>query len=88
MEIWLFHGAQGRFASGVFTTREKAEVWIAHHKLSGVLTLYPVNQGVYDWAISNDLFEVKKSEHSDAPFIQKFTTASQEHYHYEDGLLD
>lgn len=50
--IWFFHGEGGRFSSGVFTSIEKAEIWIDQHKLSGVLTAYPIDEGVYDWAIT------------------------------------
>ncbi|MGE8242425.1 MAG: DUF7710 domain-containing protein [Sphingobacterium sp.] len=49
--IWGFHGEGGRFSSGVFTSIEKAEIWIARHKLSGVLTAYPIDEGLYDWAL-------------------------------------
>lgn len=35
-----------RVTSGVFSTLENAEAWIARHKLSRVLTKYPVDVGV------------------------------------------
>jgi hypothetical protein len=88
VDIWIFHGAGGRFSSGAFTTKEKAEDWISRHNLTGILTKYPLDDGVYDWAVNNEFFEIKKEEHLNPDFIQKFTTASQEHYHYEDGNLD
>jgi len=81
--VWVFHGSGGRFASGVFTTRDKAEAWIHQHDLSGVLTRYPVDQGVYDWAKEKQLFQPAKPEHTKPAFIQRFTTGSQEHYHYD-----
>ena len=81
--VWVFHGMGGRFTSGVFTSKEKAEQWIEHHGLTGVLTLYPLDVGVYDWALEKQLFTPKKPEHTQAEFIQKFTTASQDHYHYD-----
>lgn len=86
--VWVFHGMGGRFTSGVFSSRERAEAWIASHQLTGVLTCYPVDKGVYDWSIQSGFFKVKKDEQLKAEFIQKFTSASQEHYHYEDGHLD
>ncbi|WP_426670215.1 DUF7710 domain-containing protein [Mucilaginibacter sp. McL0603] len=86
--VWVFHGAQGRFASGVFTTLEKAGHWIKKHSLTGVLTEYPLDEGVYDWAIENELFDVKKDNQREPAFIQSFTTASQEHFHYENGEID
>ncbi len=81
--IWIFHGQGGRFASGVFENKEDAESWIEENKLQGVLTKYPVNTGVYDWAVAKDLFQPKTDLHTSPEFIQKFTSASQEHYHFE-----
>jgi len=78
----------GRFSSGVFISIEKAEIWIDKHKLSGVLTAYPIDEGVYDWALFNDFFSVKKQAQMEPNFIQQFTSASQEHYHYENGTRD
>lgn len=87
-KIWVFNGANSRFASGVFTERPIAESWIKRNKLTGVLTLYPIDIGVYEWAISSGTFYPKKEVESEPEFIQKFTSASQEHYHYEGGELD
>ena len=45
--IWVFQNVlKGRFAGGLFTTREAAEQWIEKNGCSGVLTLYPVDVGV------------------------------------------
>jgi len=86
--IWVFHGEGGRFTSGVFTSIEKAEIWIDRYKLSGVLTEYPIDEGVYDWALFNSFFNVKKESQITPNFIQQFTCASQDHYHYENGIRD
>jgi len=57
--------------------------------LSGVLTAYPVDVGVMDWAIERNFFNVEKANNAvklkDPEFIASFTTASQEHFHYSDG---
>jgi hypothetical protein len=84
--VWVFNGEVGRFASGVFTTRENAEAWIAANKLDGVLTLYPLDTGVYEWAIAAGKFTPKREKHSLAEFIGSFTTASMAHHHYEQGI--
>lgn len=83
--IWLFHGENGKFSSGVFTSIGNAEKWISTNNLSGVLTEYPLDIGTYDWAINNDFFQVKTDIHKTARFIQSFTSANQNHFHYEDG---
>ncbi|PSL47420.1 hypothetical protein CLV51_102267 [Chitinophaga niastensis] len=83
--IWIFNGADSRFASGAFDDIKKAEEWISTNKLTGTLTNYPVNIGVYHWAIENEFFSPKKKEHTSPEFIGKFSSASQEHFHYEEG---
>lgn len=84
-KVWIFHGAGGRFASAVFSDLAIAEKWINGYRLSGVLTEYRLNEGAYDTAIADSSFNVKKAEHRSPEFIQKFTSGSQEHYHYKDG---
>lgn len=83
--VWVFNGAEGRFSSGVFTSLDKAEEWIRKHKLAGILTEYPLDEGVYDWAIQNNFFEIKKDDQKGPAFIQGFTSANQDHFHYENG---
>lgn len=83
--VWIFHGANGRFASGVFTEPAKAEEWIHKNQLTGILTFYPLNTGVYEWAVENRFFSPKKEEHYTPEFIGKFSAASQDHFHYENG---
>ncbi len=88
MSVWVFNGSNSKFPSGIFTEKEIAETWIKKYRLSGILTRYPLDEGVYDWAISNGSFSIKKGEETTPEFIQKFSSASQEHYHYENGSLD
>jgi hypothetical protein len=83
--VWVFNGAESRFPGGIFLQKVSAENWIKKNKLSGILTLYPVDNGVYDWAIENDIFLPIKEHHFTPSFIQGFTSASMEHYHYENG---
>jgi hypothetical protein len=83
--VWVFHGGR-EFAGGVFTTLEAAETWIGKNQLDGVLTLYPLDTGVYEWAIERGWFTPKQEKHSTREFIGSFTTASMDHYHYEGGV--
>jgi hypothetical protein len=83
--IWVFNGAGSGFPSGVFSQRKIAEAWIKTRALSGTLTCYPVDTGVYDWALQSGFFRPKNEEQQTAAFIQIFSSASQEHFHYEDG---
>ena len=85
MEIWVFNGNNSNFPSGVFSTKEIADAWIEKYQLSGVLTKYPVDEGVYDWAIAKGTFKIKRDDQTQPKFIQSFSSAYQEHYHYEDG---
>lgn len=82
--VWVFNGG-GNFPSAVFSTRERAEVWIAERGLSGTLTRYPVDVPVYDWAVASGAFKPRRPDQSEPRFIGAFSSASQEHYHYTDG---
>ncbi len=86
--MWVFNGARSQFPAGVFSTKEAAEAWISLHCLTGVLTRYPIDCGVYEWAITSGYFSPCQPHHKSGEFIQKFTSASLEHYHYEDGTND
>ena len=70
----------------MFTTRDLAEVWISKHRLTGLLTDYPLDVGLYDWAIERGVFKPKRPEHSKPEFIGRFTSACQDHHHYFGGL--
>jgi hypothetical protein len=83
--IWIFHAENASFAGGAFSSLELAEDWISKHKLTGLLTAYPLDIGVYDWAIENGLFNPRGDKHISSKFIGEFTSASQQHYHYENG---
>lgn len=86
--VWIFNGPRSQFPSGVFTQLESAEAWIRAHRLSGVLTAYPVDVGTYDWAVDAGRFKPQRDDQRSADFIARFSSASQEHYHYEDGTRD
>ncbi|MCF6442920.1 hypothetical protein L1077_26200 [Pseudoalteromonas luteoviolacea] len=87
--VWIFNQNNTGFSGGVFSELGLAEQWIKENVLTGVLTEYPLNQGVFDWAVENDMHSIKPeklAEKSQQPdFIGGFTTANQEHYHYENG---
>ena len=45
--VWVFHGANSRLSSGVFSSLDKAEEWIRKNGLSGILTQYPLDVSPY-----------------------------------------
>jgi len=71
----------------VFTQRELAETWIKQHGLTGTLTQYPIDEGIWDWAVRNELFTPKEEKQRTPQFIEMFSSASHGHFHYEDGCL-
>ena len=87
--VWIFHATGARFAGGAFEDFTLAEAWIGQHKLSGVLTAYPRDEGCFDWAIRTDSVGMKKEKldqkKNDPSFIGGFTSAAQDHIHFEDG---
>jgi hypothetical protein len=83
--IWIFCGERGDFPSGVFYDLDAAEAWVREHSLTGVLTQYPTNAGVYNWMIERGYFR-PKAPHQVAPqFIGRFSSAYLTHYHYAQG---
>jgi hypothetical protein len=89
-EIWVFTGARSTpstnatFPGGVFSSRLRAEEWITKHGLSGVLTMYRLDVGAYDWAVENGAFKPKKPHHFTPEFIGRFA-GGEIHFHYETG---
>ncbi|HEX6807352.1 MAG TPA: transposase [Gemmatimonadaceae bacterium] len=49
-----------RLMRGVFSSRAIAEEWIAINSLSGVLTAYPLDKGIYDWVLENRRLKPRK----------------------------
>lgn len=86
--VWVFIGTGAKFPSGVFSSKKNGEQWITDNKLSGVLTEYPMDIAIYEWAIKKSYFVPKKNQEFSTEFIQKFTSASQKHFHYENGSVD
>lgn len=84
--VWAFNGARSTFPSGIFLSREAAEEWIRQHALTGTLTQYPLNVGMYEFAISAGRFSPKKPEHTTSDFIGRFSGGGLDHFHYEDGV--
>ncbi len=86
--VWIFNGnGKNPFPSAVFSTKEKAEKWITEHKLSGTLTQYPIDISIFDWVIENNYY-TPKDYHYQAKHIGNFSSAAQEHFHYEKGKID
>ena len=84
--VWIFKGnGANPFPSAVFSNLEKAEAWIKKHKLTGTLTKYPIDISVFDWAIKKEYFSPNE-HHFQPKVIGNFSSASQEHFHYEDGV--
>jgi hypothetical protein len=86
VSIWVFNGARSTFPSGVFTRHELAEEWIRMHALTGTLTQYPVDTGMYEYAIAARSFTPKKPEHATSEFVARFSGGGLDHWHYENGL--
>ena len=83
--VYVFQSAGARFPGGTFRSLETAEEWIGKNKLLGLLTAYPLDIGVLEWAKEKGFFTPKKEHHNTPKFIGGFTSASMEHYHYENG---
>ena len=89
-QVWVFNVGTRPFPGGVFTRLDSAEAWIAANRLTGVLTLYPVDEGCFDWAVRTGRTGMRREtlerKQHDAEFIGGFSSASQDHHHYQEGV--
>jgi hypothetical protein len=83
--VWVFNSVQSHLPSGVFTDLQAARDWIKRHGLSGMLTAYPVNCGVYDFVVERGAWTPKEPHQTTPRFIGRFSSAILEHFHYKDG---
>ena len=83
--IWVFCGEDSSSPGAVFLDFAGAERWIADYRLTGILTAYPADVGVYDWAIAKGFFRPAKEYQRTPKFIGRFSSASLPHHHYENG---
>ena len=86
--LWVFNGENSHFASAVFSSEELAVAWIDKNQLSGTLTQYIEDVPALDWAVQQGWFTPSKEHHTSAKFAQSFTSASQPHRHFKDGVAD
>jgi len=88
--VWVFQGEKARHASGVFASKGDALAWAGRHRLTGILTEYPVGIGVYDDAIAHNRFKPTRSHHGTPEHIAGFSpsAAVYEHIHLVDGRDD
>lgn len=82
--LWVFMGVGGNHPCGVFSSKEKAQAWISKWKVCGTLTAYPLDKSLYEWAVKYGHFTPSLPHHSEPAFVQKFSSAYAEHYHYDD----
>lgn len=83
--VWVFVGAKAGLPAAVFSSKENGEKWIAENGVSGSLSEYPLDISIYDWVQEADFFEPKRDDQRTPRFIERFTSASQPHHHYEQG---
>ena len=84
-QVLVFNGVRPSFPFAVFSSRENAETWIRNRSLTGTLTLYPIDLGMYEYAIGKGLFRPQKDAHTESLFIGRFSGGGIDHFHYEDG---
>jgi hypothetical protein len=82
--VWVFNGLDGRFPAAVFRNKERAEAWIQANGVQGILTEYPLDISAYDWCIAKGYFTPQHEDEKQPAFKQRFSSAYQDHYHYED----
>ena len=79
-------GEGARMPSGLFSAQTSAEVWILHNRLTGVLTEFPVDIGVLDWAIRFAEFDPPVEKRASPAYVGRFTSGAVTHFRFEDGV--
>lgn len=82
---WIFHGEGARFASGAFVSEEQAMEWIGRHRLTGILTEYPLGVGAYDDAVERGLFRPSRDHHGTPEHVGQFSPGRTRHVHVFEG---
>ena len=59
--------------------------WAVRHRVSGVLTGYPVGDGVYDVAVAGGHFIPNRERHGTPEHVAKFSPGWTRHLHITDG---
>ena len=84
--IWIIKGnGETKFPSDEKKKKSAAIKWIAENELTGVLTKYPIDIPLFEWAIENKYFTPKNELQKNAKAIENFNSAYLEHYHFEKG---
>ncbi|WP_199509232.1 DUF7710 domain-containing protein [Nucisporomicrobium flavum] len=83
-QVWVFHGEDARFASGVFEDCDTALQWVDRHRLTGIVTEYPLGVGCYDLALAQGGFRPTKPHHGTPVHIAGFSPRGR-HIHVRDG---
>ncbi|QEY26178.1 DUF7710 domain-containing protein [Neisseria zalophi] len=86
--VWVFQGSKASFPSAIFSSKEKAICWIKKHKVSGMLSKYPLDISIYDWTITKGFFKPKRDDQKTPKFIQNFSSVYIEDSQYIDGICD
>jgi hypothetical protein len=83
--VWIFHGEQAQFAAAVFTSEADALSWAAAHRVSGIVTEYPVGNGCYDLAVARGSFTPSKPHHGTPEHVATFSPGWTRHIHLTNG---
>jgi hypothetical protein len=84
--IWVFVGEKSNSPGGVFSDFKLAEEWIRQHSLSGMLSAYPLDEGVFNWAVRTGRVKQNFADKASPGTIGSFCS-HLDHYHYENGRL-
>lgn len=83
--VWVFHGEGAMFAAGVFRSAEDGLRWAEQHRVTGILTEYPVGDGCYDIAVERGTLTPKRPHHGTPSHVAQFSPGWTRHIHIEDG---
>lgn len=83
--VWVFHSQGAKGAGGVFRDLDEARAWIERHRLTGLLTRYPLGMGVYDYVVGRGWHKPSKDYMRTPEYIGGFC-GWLAHHHFADGV--
>jgi hypothetical protein len=75
-----------RHAAGIFHSLEDASAWAARHRLTGIVTEYPLGDGCFDVAVRERRLSPSKLHHGTPANVAAFSPGWTRHVHIVDGV--
>ena len=85
--VWVFHGKEHGSRAECSLPRTTAWNGVERHRLTGILTEYPLGVGAYDDAVTRGPFKPSREHRGTPQHIARFSLGGTKHIHVVDGRV-